>query len=109
MYFESVRLSQYISLQRKHQRTKLCTQKSSNIKNKNEVLARNLVGSDRDSEITPMQVSSKISFNINSLIFLQKGKVGSPDKSKEVFDIIEHPDNASFGAMSKYYFKIKYI
>jgi hypothetical protein len=72
-------------------------------------LTRNLVGSDRHSQITPMQVSSKISFNINSLIFLQKGKVGEPDKSEEVFDMIEHPDNTSFGAMSNYYFKIKYI
>ncbi len=73
------------------------------------MLARNLAGSDSDSEITSMQASSKISFNINSLIFLQKGKIGSPDKSKNVFDMIEHPDNTSFGAMGNYYFKIKYI
>jgi hypothetical protein len=43
------------------------------------------------------------------LIFLQKGKVGSPDKSKEVFDMIEQPDNTSFGAMSNFFLNKIYI
>ncbi|CAF3240268.1 unnamed protein product [Rotaria socialis] len=31
------------------------------------------------------------------------GKVGSPDKSKEIFDMIEHPDRVAFGAMINAY------
>ncbi|CAF1125375.1 unnamed protein product [Adineta steineri] len=38
----------------------------------------------------------------NALIDLF-GKVGSPSKSKEIFDMIEHPDNVSFAAMINAY------
>ncbi|CAF4321134.1 unnamed protein product, partial [Rotaria sp. Silwood2] len=31
------------------------------------------------------------------------GKIGSPDKSKQIFDIIEHPNSAYFGAMINAY------
>ncbi|CAF2853700.1 unnamed protein product [Rotaria sp. Silwood2] len=61
---------------------------------------------DALSKIGDLELSQLLLCEMSEIFLLDpwiQGKIGSPDKSKEIFDMIEHPNSISFAAMINIY------